>query len=162
MEKMWYIGIGVMTMASKYQFSENEIAEIQEAYRTSEDKRARTRLKALELRASGCAAREVARATGFHRAYVTQLVAKYRDYGLEAIAGNHYGGNHRNMSLEEETAILAPYLERMRSGERVSTREIAEAYQKAVDHPVGSSQIYCVLHRHGWSKPAPQEEATST
>ena len=38
---------------------------------------------------------------------VSQLVAKYRDHGLEAISGNHYGGNHRNMSFEEEAAIFA-------------------------------------------------------
>lgn len=52
---------------------------------------------------------EVSQATGFHAAYVSQLVAKYRDHGLEAISGNHYGGNHRNMSYEEEAAILAPF-----------------------------------------------------
>ena len=54
---------------------------------------------------------------------VTQLVAKYRDYGLEAITGSHYGGNHRNMSVEEEAAILAPFKTRAEKGELVEIRD---------------------------------------
>ena len=85
------------------------MAAIKAARRETKDKRADARLKALELRAEGMELSEVSQATGFHAAYVSQLVAKYRDHGLEAISGNHYGGNHRNMSFEEEAAILAPF-----------------------------------------------------
>ena len=31
-------------------------------------------------------------------------------------------------------------------------KEIKEAYQAVVDHPISASQIYSVLHRHGWHK----------
>ena len=86
-------------MAGRYQFSEEEIKEIEQKRKENKDKRAEARLKALELRAKGAKAHEVAAATGFHAAYVTQLVGKYRNNGLKAIAGNHYGGNHRNMSV---------------------------------------------------------------
>ena len=84
-------------MASNYKFSNEEMAAIKAARRETKDKRADARLKALELRAEGMELSEVSQATGFHAAYVSQLVAKYRDHGLEAISGNHYGGNHRNM-----------------------------------------------------------------
>ncbi|MCI9564376.1 MAG: hypothetical protein HFF63_10860 [Oscillospiraceae bacterium] len=47
----------------------------------NKDKRVEARLKALELRSKGAKAHEVA-AAGFHAAYVTQLVAKYRNNGL--------------------------------------------------------------------------------
>ena len=80
-------------MASNYKFSSEEIAAIKAARRETKDKRADARLKALELRAEGMKSSEVAQATGFHPAYVTTLVAKYRDKGLEAISGNRYGGN---------------------------------------------------------------------
>ena len=102
----------VMNMASRYKFSEEEIKEIEQARRDNKDKRAEARLKALELRAKGADAKQVSRATGFHASSVSRLVAKYRDHGLEAISGNHYGGNHRNMSIAEEAAILAPFQER--------------------------------------------------
>ena len=143
-------------MASKYIFSEKEIAAIEKARKENKDKRAEARLKALELRARGAKAREVAEQTGFYPTTITRLVEKYRKNGLEAISGNHYGGNHRNMSVEEEAAILAPFRARAEKGELVEIKEIKEAYQAAVDHPIGESQIYFVLHRHGWRKVMPR------
>ena len=101
----------VIKMSCRYKFSEEEIKAIEQRRKGNKDKRAEGRLKALELRAKGAKAKEVAKATGFHAAYVTQLVAKYRENGLDAISGNHYGGNHRNMSVEE-ASILAPFKER--------------------------------------------------
>ena len=150
--------IWVMNMASRYKFSEEEIREIEQARKDNKDKRAEARLKALELRAKGAKSKEVSEATGFHAVSVTRLVAKYRDYGIEAIAGNHYGGNHRNMSVEEEAAILAPFKERAEKGELVEISEIAKAYQREVEHPVSKGQIYCVLHRHGWRKVMPRSK----
>lgn len=143
-------------MASKYLFSEEEIAAIEKARRDNKDKRAEVRLKALELRAKGAKAREVAEQTGFYPTTITRLVEKYRKHGLEAISGNHYGGNHRNMSEEEEAAILAPFRERAEKGELVEIKEIKAAYQAAVDHPISDSQIYFVLHRHDWRKVMPR------
>lgn len=122
-------------MASRYKLSEK-------------DKRAEARLKALEPRAKGAAASMVAEATGFHAGYVTRLVAKYRGHGLEAISGNHYGGNHRNMSVEEEATILAPFKECAEKCEMVEISEIAKVYQSAVDHPVSNGQIYFFFHTH--------------
>ena len=108
--------IWVMKMASRYKFSEEQIKEIEQARKGNKDKRAEARLKALELRAKGADASEVSKATGFHANSVSRLVAKYRDHGIEAISGNHYGGNHRNMRVEEEAAILAPFKERAENG----------------------------------------------
>lgn len=150
--------IWVMKMASRYKFSEEEIKAIEQVRRDNKDKRAEARLKALELRAKGAASKEVAEATGFHAGSVTRLVAKYRNHGLEAISGNHYGGNHRNMSVKEEAAILAPFKERAEKGEMVEISEIAKAYQSAVDHSVSKGQIYFVLHRHGWRKVMPRSK----
>ena len=72
-------------MAGRYQFSEEEIKEIEQKRRENKDKRGEARLKALELRAKGAIAHEVAAATGFHAAYVTQLVGKYRNNGLDSV-----------------------------------------------------------------------------
>ena len=143
-------------MASRYKFSEEEIQELEKARKSNKDKRAEARLKALILRAKGASAIEVSQATGFHAGSVTRLVAKYRDHGIEAITGNHYGGNRRNMSFEEEAAILAPFKERAEKGEMVEISEIAKAYQNAVAHKVSDTQVYCVLHRHGWRKVMPR------
>ena len=95
-------------MASRYKFSEEEIEQIVTARKANKDKRAEARLKALELRARGLQSEEVAKATGFHAGYITTLVRKYRQGGLKAIAGNHYGGNRRNMSVEKRPRFLRP------------------------------------------------------
>ena len=143
-------------MAQVYKFSEKEIEEIVQARRQNKDKRVEARLKALEMRARDIKASEIAEATGFHSAYISQLTAKYKNGGIEAISGNHYGGNHRNMSIEEETAILAPFREKAEKGEMVEVQAIKAAYQAAVDHPISVAQIYYVLHRHGWRKVMPR------
>ena len=152
--------IWVIKMASNYKFSSNEIAAIKAARRNNKDKRADARLKALELRAEGMKSADVAQATGFHPAYICQLVAKYREHGLEAISGNHYGGNHRNMSFEEEAEILAPYKAKAEKGELVEISEIQAAYHQAVGHSIGTSQIYYVLHSHGWREVMPRSRHT--
>ena len=143
-------------MAQIYKFSEQEIEEIVQARRENKDKRVETRLKALEMRARNVKASKIAEATGFHPAYISQLAAKYKNDGIEAITGNHYGGNHRNMSFEEEAAILAPFREKAEKGEIIVVKEIEAAYQAAVDHPISVAQIYYVLHRHGWRKVMPR------
>ncbi len=142
-------------MASRYSFSQEEIRAIENACGASGNKRAQVRLRALELRAKGKTAREVAEATGFHACSVARLVAKYRDRGLEAISGNHYGGNHRIISAREEAALLAPFRERADRGEAVPLREIAAAYEKAAGHPVSQGQVYAVLRRNGWHGKTP-------
>ncbi len=148
----------VMKVGSRYQFKEKELAAIEQARKANKDKRAEQRLKALEMRAKGKSAAEVSQATGFCPAYVSQLVKKYRDHGLEAISGNHYGGNHRNMSEEAEAEILEPFRARAEKGELIEVSEIAQAYQVKVAHQIGSGQIYCVLKRHGWRKVMPRSK----
>ena len=91
-----------------YRYSEADRQIIATARKRNKDNRTEKRLYALELRAAGKNAEEVSAATRFHSAYITQLTAKYRTGGIEAISGNHYGGNRQNMSEEEEVSLLEP------------------------------------------------------
>ena len=143
-------------MSSRYKFSEEEKAAIAEARKRNTGKQVERRLKALELRANGMSSEEVAVICEYHPAYITTLVAKYRAGGLSAITGNHYGGNRRNMSFEQEEELLAPYKEQAEKGELVEVSAIEAAYREAVGHSIGTAQIYYVLHRHGWRKVMPR------
>jgi len=116
------------------------------------------RLKAIELRASGKSAKEISAIIGFHPGYISQLMAKYRDGGIKAITGNHYGGNRRNKSVEEEAKLLEPFRQRATQGQLIEISEIKAAYEKAVGHTIGGSQIYYVLRRHGWRKVMPRSK----
>ncbi len=82
----------------KYVFTEEAIAEIQEARRKNRDKNVDRRLKALELKAGGHTGQEIAEMTDYNPGYISKLAAKYRKGGREAITGSHYGGNRLNMT----------------------------------------------------------------
>ena len=62
------------------------------------------------------------------------------------------------MSVEKEAEILAPFKERAEKGEIIEVSEIEAAYQSEVDRPIGNSQIYFVLRRHGWRKVVPRSK----
>ena len=141
-----------------YRYTDEDRRIITAARKANKDKRAEKRLYALELRASGKSLAETAKESGFHAAYITQLTKKYRKGGIEAISGNHYGGNRRNMKPEKEAALLETFRAKAESGQMVSIREIEAAYEQAVGHKIGSGQIYRVLHRQGWRKVMPRSK----
>ena len=89
---------------------------------------------------------------------VTVLVSRYKANGLASITESHYHGNHRNLSYAEEEALLEPFRQASNEGKTVSVHDIETAYREAVGHSIGTSQIYYVLHRHGWRKVMPRSK----
>ena len=128
-------------MGKKYKFTEEQLAEITAAKAKNKNKRIDKRLTVLELSGKGVKRAEIALITGYNIGYIPKLIARYRDGGLEAIVGNHYHGNRRNLTVAEEA---------------VDVREIKAAYEAAVGHEIGSGQIYFVLKRHKWRKVMPR------
>ena len=143
-------------MAKSYEISESQLLEIETARKKNRNKNIERRLYVLVMRAEGKSLEEISEKTGYHISTASKLIARYMRDGISAIAENHYKGNRRNMSFEEEAAILTPFIERAKREEMVDIKEIAAAYQKAVPHKISDTQIYYVLHRHGWSKIMPR------
>ena len=143
-------------MKVKYCFSQEDYAQIKAARKKNRDKQIDRRLEVLELRCEGMSYVAIAEATGFHRSHVSSLIRKYFEEGITAVAEKHYGGNHRNLRYEEEAALLDEYQQRAESGQMLSVKEIETAYEKQVGHRISNSQIYRVLHRHGWRKIMPR------
>ena len=143
-------------MAKSYGISQSQLVEIEAARKKNRNKNIERRLYVLVMRAEGKSLEEISEKTGYHISTASKLIARYMRDGISAIAENQYKGNRRNMSFEEEAAILAPYIERAERGEMVDIKEIAAAYQKAVPHKISDTQIYYVLHRHGWRKIMPR------
>ena len=143
-------------MAKPYAISQSQLVEIETARKKNRNKNIERRLYVLVMRAEGKSLEEISEKTGYHISTASKLIARYMRDGISAIAENHYKGNRRNMSFEEEAAILVPFIERAERGEMVDIKEIAVAYQKAVPHKISDTQIYYVLHRHGWRKIMPR------
>ena len=143
-------------MAKSYEISQSQLQEIEAERKKNRNKNVERRLYVLVMRAEGKSLEEISEKTGYHISTASKLIARYMRDGISAIAENHYKGNRRNMSFEEEAAILAPFIKRAERGEMVDIKEIAAVYQKAVPHKISDTQIYYVLHRHGWRKIMPR------
>lgn len=143
-------------MMKRYKITAEQKAELQAARKANRNKRIEKRLKALILRSEGKTNQEVSALCELHLTNVSKLIAAYCTDGLDAIIGNHYHGNRRNMSPEEEVAFLEPFKEPAAQGQIVETGAIKAAYEEKVGHSIGGSQIYRVLHRHGWRKVMPR------
>jgi len=68
--------------------------------------------------------------TGFCKQYITDLTASFQQNGLSAIVENHYHGNHRNMSFEEEEKLLREFDQAAEEGKIVEVGDILRAYEK--------------------------------
>ncbi len=147
-------------MPKSYHFSEEQIAELENAAKKNKNKNIDKRLEALILRGQGMKRKEVAAKTGFSVTNITELTSKYHNCGIEAIVGNHYPGNHRNLSYAEEEKLLQPFVEAAESGQLVEVSAILEAYEAKLgrvfekDH----GRIYRVLERHGFRKVMPRSK----
>ncbi len=142
----------------KYRITTEQKQEIEHARKVNKNKRVENRLRVLALRAEGTELNEIAKITGYSRSYVNRLVATYCKEGIGAIVENHYAGNRRNMSLEEEAALLETFKQKAEQGQIIEVREIKAAYEAKVGHSIGGTQIYYVLRRHGWRKVMPRSK----
>ena len=145
-------------MKPKYNFTEEQKAEIAEARKKNRDKKVEKRLWALSLKAEGKTYAEIGEITEMHWKYAPKLVKAYFEKGIEAIIGNHYTGHHHNMTRQEEEEFLQKYMDEANAGRIIEVSEIEAAYREKVGHEIGSSQIYRVLRRHGWRKVMPRSK----
>ncbi len=68
------------------------------------------------------------------------------------------GGRRRqNLSLERESEVLAPFLERARNGGILVVPQIKAELERALGRRMALSSVYNLLHRHGWRKLAPDK-----
>ena len=145
-------------MKTKLVFTNDQIEEIKKARRANKNKNTEKRLYILQLRATGTTIIKTAELTSTTRSYVSKLVRKYFDEGLDAVIKDHRRSNRYNMTFQEEEEFLKPYLSKAELGQIVDVGEIKAAYEEKVGHSIGGGQIYRVLHRHNWRKVMPRSK----
>ena len=68
------------------------------------------------------------------------------------------GGRRRqNFTLQEEGAVLKPFLEQAREGGILVVSQIKHDLEAALGRPMSLSSVYTLLHRHDWRKIAPDK-----
>ena len=149
----------VMKMRKKYIISEENAAEIR-AYREKvTDKYLDRRLYAVQLLGEGMKPKDIAEKLDADKRQISRWASQFcTGKGINGLVPKVGGRIRENMSFEEETALLEQFKAKAEQGQIVETREIKEAYDKAIGHKSGSGQIYVVLHRHGWIKKMPRSK----
>ena len=145
-------------MPKRIEISCEELEKITQARSKNKEKTVDKWLEVLELQAAGKTRKEISEKTGYDKQYITELVSEYKKKGLEEYAKKQYKGNHRNMSVAEETEIISDYKKLAARGEIVEVSAIKIAYEEKAGHAIGGGQIYRVLHRHGWRKVMPRSK----
>ena len=147
-------------MPRRNKISEIQVKEIEEARKKNKNKNVDRRLKALIMHAAGMKRTEISAATDYSENYISQLVVKYCQNGLSIIIENHYKGNHRNLSFNEEAELLKDFKEEAESGQIIETSKIKEAYEKKTGKNLDTNkgQVYRVLKRHKWRQVMPRSK----
>lgn len=101
----------------------------------------------------------IARQLGVSRPFVSKVSSLYKRFGPQGLDTVGSGGRHNDyLSIEEESAFLAPFLEQAARGEIVTAKVIRLAFQQRVGHDVDESTIYRLLQRHQWRKVLPRSQ----
>ncbi len=147
-------------MPSRLIIRRQEIKEIEAARKGNRNKNVDRRLRVLMLHAKGKGRAEIGKETEYSVTYISKIVAKYVDFGIEAVTGNHYRGNHRNMDIESETSLIDSFKKKAEAGQIVEVSEIKAAYEAAIGRSLDTNrgQIYNVLERQGWRKVMPRSK----
>lgn len=146
-------------MPKRYQFTEEQKEELNNAHKSSEEKREMSRLQALRLHICfNMPTDQITEIVFLSLSYIKRLISLYENKGLSSILGHKQGGNHRNLTLEEEGELLSEFEESAKQGQQISAKDIEKKYIEAVGHNVGNSQIYYVLRRHGWRIVKPRKK----
>lgn len=145
-------------MPKTYHISKEQGEEAAAARKNTSDKRIDKRLHAIQLRGEGLKNPAIAAKLDTSAKVVSHWVSDYCREGLQSLLGGKHGGNRRNMSIAAETELIAAYKDQAEQGQMIEVGAIKAAYEEKVGHTIGGSQIYRVLHRHGWRKVMPRSK----
>ena len=133
-----------------------EYEQIVAAEKATQDKRISRKLQVLILRYEGFDNKTIAERVGLCEMRVSQLVREYVHNGLDVFIQKKYGGNHRNMSVDEENEILAKFKVKAEAGQVITAMEIKKAFDEKMGRDTGRGYIYMLLGRHDWRKVMPR------
>lgn len=108
------------------------------------------------MKARGYSPSQITEETGLSGSYINSLISSYNTRGIGAISGKHY--QVVDTSYEVETKFLDPFVKRSQAGEKVTVREVREAYQAFSGYEMSYAQVYQRLKRHGWVSSAAQRK----
>jgi len=146
----------VRQMPKGYIITAENAQEIRGKMDETKSKNIYRRLEVVALRGEGKNNKEIADIMKMNQKYVSQLVSLYANFGLERLATDERkGGNHRNMTDDEEREFLEGFRKQAENGQIVTVKEMTQAYCEKIGKN-RKKGIYYLLHKHEWRKIAPR------
>jgi transposase len=144
-------------MPKTYRISENEVKALRERMKECKKVRVYRRLEAVAMRGEGKSNEEIGPMTGFHPGWVSKLVSRFCNEGINALLEDgRNGGNNQNLTNEQEAKLLKEFEGAARDGQIITPGEIKKRYDEVLGRETKPSFIYSVLKRHGWRKVMPR------
>ncbi len=141
------------------EYTEEEKSKIKKAYKKAHNTKDKNRLLCIKLRVvNGLSLKEISNITEYSLSRVSHLISLYNRFGIEELAVKKHGGNHRNMTPEEEKEFLDPFRQQALAGEILEVSEIITSYENKLNKKVSKSTVYDLLHRNEWRKVMPRSE----
>jgi len=111
-------------MPKTYEVGKEEAEYIKELRKHIRDKMTDKKLYAVQMRGEGKRNPEIAEKLDTSRQVISKWVCIYKKKGIEGLCPHRFGGNHRNMSYEEEEEMLNTFKEKAEAGALVTAKEI--------------------------------------
>lgn len=131
---------------------------LEELLSASKDVSVTKHIQAVYLKsAHDLSAEAISKIVGFSKGYVWSIHSSFRNKGEGSfVAGKRGGDYHRNISFEEEVALIAEIESEGDSGHILDIKKIKNRYEGKAGKPVHKTVIYRMLARHGWRKVVPR------
>ena len=139
-----------------YTITKEEYEAVREAQKKNRYKRQDKLLEAVALRYEGYTDQEIACLLNFNRQSISRMIVRFKKKGLEEYIANHYKGNRRNLSEEEEQAALDEVAELAAQGHPAGVEEVRAALEKRPGRKSRTAYVYDVIHRHKWRQVMPR------
>lgn len=144
-------------LAGGQEFLEAAITQAAKATTISELRMAQALLMPLKF---GLSLEDTGVALGISKSWTLRLRQRFSRIqdGQEQPKSRMGMRNRARMTLEEEAALLAPFIEQAKQGGVIIVPPIKTAIEKALGRTMAQSTVYAMLHRHGWRKLAPDKQ----
>jgi len=144
-------------MSRKHTYSEEQKSEIASLKKQLDGTKIYKRVLVLDYSAKGLEESEIARLTDYSVSRVSDLVSEYFTNGIAYFTQEHRkGGNRRNLTPEQESAIIDGFHKEAEQGKVVSIDKIKEVYENARGKETANSTIYSFLQRMDWRRVMPR------
>jgi len=146
-----------MTMKNRDKFSEKQRAQIKHWKKKAKQVGLYKKLEILDYAAKGYSNAEISDLTGYSVRRISGLLTEYLQNGIGYFLEEHRkGGNRRNLTVDQELAILNKFRERAENGQVVNLFNVKKEYESIRGKETANSTFYDFLHRLDWRRVMPR------